>query len=536
MSPNALPRPIQIVWYKRDLRILDHAPLWEASQRIESHGAILPLYVVEPSVIHADDYDPAHWTFIRTCLQELRKNLAVIGQPLVVRVGEVLPVLETLRQDYQITHLWAYEETGNAITYARDRGVRRWAKEAAIPFSELPNGGVVRRLGSRDGWAANWEARMAEPVTPTPESLPHLDIDSGTIPTAKALGLDKDIRKGALRGGEKRGHEILTSFLNFRGANYTYEMSSPVTAFTSCSRISPYLAWGALSMKYVAQTARTRQQQIWAMPEEERRQLPGTWTRSLNSFIERLHWRDHFVQKLEDEPRIEFESFIPAYDALRKDTFNAERFEAWTTGHTGYPMIDACMRALNYNGWINFRMRAMLVSFASYDLWLPWQQPSVYLARVFLDYEPGIHFSQHQMQAGTTGINSIRMYNPTKQGKDHDNDGKFIREWIPELTHIPAAYIHAPWLMPSEIAREYKFKVGVDYPNPIVDHEQASKFAKDQIYALRGDPQIKEQAEGVIERHASRKPNRESWRRRRREPRPQVGVGAQLALFDAVEG
>ena len=100
------------------------------------------------------------------------------------------------------------------------------------------------------------------------------------------------------------------------------------------------------------------------------------------------------MQKLEDEPEIEFRNFNRAYDGLREDEFNDEYFEAWCHGRTGYPMVDACMRALHQTGWINFRMRAMLVSFASYHLWLHWRQPALYLARLFLDYEPGIHYSQ----------------------------------------------------------------------------------------------------------------------------------------------
>lgn len=130
---------------------------------------------------------------------------------------------------------------------------------------------------------------------------------------------------------------------------------------------------------------------------------------------------------------------------LRTD--DTKRVERWIAGQTGLPFVDACMCALDTHGWINFRMRAMLVSFASYHLWLPWRSTGLALARRFTDYEPGIHWPQ--MQSATTGINLPRLYNPIKQGRDFDADGSFIRHWVPELEAVPSAFIHGPWLWPE---------------------------------------------------------------------------------------
>ncbi len=216
----------------------------------------------------------------------------------------------------------------------------------------------------------------------------------------------------------------------------------------------------------------------------------------MRSFLSRLWWHCHFMQKLEDQSNIEYENLHSAYDQLRKESLNQQYFEAWKTGNTGFPMIDVCMRALIATGWLNFRMRAMLMSFASYHLWLDWRVTSLYLARLFTDYEPGIHYSQVQMQSGTTGINSIRIYNPIKQSIDQDPNGEFIKRWIPELENVSDENIHTPWLEKHN---------AVDYPNPIVDEKQARKFAADNIYKIRKDSKSSQETKNIIKKHASRK-------------------------------
>ena len=237
-------------------------------------------------------------------------------------------------------------------------------------------------------------------------------------------------------------------------------MSSPVTAFDSCSRISPYLAYGCISVRETYQYA-----------EKIKRSLGlknSLWKRSINSFTGRLRWHCHFIQKLEDEPELEFKAMHPMYDELDR-TNNEKFFKAWSTGNTGFTMVDSSMRALILHGWINFRMRAMLVSFATNHLWLDWRIVAEYLAKLFIDYEPGIHYSQIQMQSAVTGINAIRIYNPIKQAVDQDKEGTFIRKYIPELKNVPNKYLFNPWEAPKEILHEANVQLGVNYPYPVVD-------------------------------------------------------------------
>jgi deoxyribodipyrimidine photo-lyase len=494
---------VHVVWYKRDLRVADHAPLVRAA----AQGKVLPLFIVEPAIIQAPDYAPAHWTFQRACLAELRDDLASLGQPLVVRVGEAVEVFRQLAAMLPIAAIHAHEETGNAISYARDRAVRRWAQAAGIPLIESPGNGVVRRLPDRDGWAAIWEQRMRQPLMPIPRALrPVPGIDPGPLPTASDLDLGPDAMTGAQAGGERLAHATLASFLSERGRDYRRAMASPALAEDACSRISPYLAWGSLSVRQVAQAARARAAALDdAIADGVADPDTSAWRQALVSFDARLHWRCHFIQKLEDAPHFEHTNQARVYDGLRDEVADPDRLAAWRDGRTGYPLVDACMRALATTGWVTFRMRAMLVSFAAFDLWLHWRDPALVLARLFLDYEPGIHYSQMQMQAGTTGINTLRIYNPIKQAQEQDPDGLFIRRWLPELAGVPLAYLAAPWTMPAALQRHVGCIVGHDYPAPIVDHAVAARAAQERMHAIRRRPDARAEADAIQRRHGSRR-------------------------------
>ena len=496
--------PLQIVWFKRDLRVADHAPLTEAARR----GPVLPLYVVEPDLWSEPDASGRQWAFVREALDALRADLAALGRPLVVRTGEVVRVLEGLGP---FAALWSHEETGNARTYRRDIAVGAWCRARGIVWTELPQFGVVRRLRSRDGWARRWEARMASAPVPPPDALPPLTgLDPGAIPDVPVPGLAADPCPGRQPGGRAAGLATLESFLGERGRTYHRDLSSPVTAFRGCSRLSPHLAHGTLSMREIVQAARA--------------DLPGAdpvRRRAIGAFVERLHWHCHFIQKLESQPDLEVRNAHPAYDGLRDGPADAATLAAWARGETGWPLVDACMRALIATGWINFRMRAMLVAVASYHLWLPWRDTGLHLARLFTDYEPGIHWNQMQMQSGTTGINTIRIYNPVKQSQDHDPEGRFIRRWIPELARVPDHAIHTPWTLDRTGQAAAGCRIGTDYPAPVVDHLEAARAARDRVWAVRRGGAFTAEADRIQETHGSRRsglPPSNPTRRRKADP------------------
>ena len=171
-------------------------------------------------------------------------------------------------------------------------------------------------------------------------------------------------------------------------------------------------------------------------------------------------------------------------------------------------MVDACVAMLRETGWLNFRMRAMLVSVATYPLWLHWRPVGEWLATQFLDYEPGIHWSQLQMQSGTTGINATRVYNPIKQAQDHDPHGRFVRAWLPAMRRVPDECLFEPWRMPPEVQQQCGVVVGRDIVQPVVDLTQATRESKQRLYARRHSDEVKAGKQAVIEKHASRK----NWR------------------------
>jgi deoxyribodipyrimidine photo-lyase len=501
---------LNIVWFKKDLRITDHEPL----TRSLANGPTIGLFVIEPSMLQQPDSSSLHWNFILASLQELQQRLATINVALWVATAEVVDVLKHLATGTGIARLWSHQETGNRVSYERDKAVARWVRQADIQWTEFASGGVRRPHRSRDGWAAHWQLAMAHAVLPSPsvQTLAPVVTMEGNpvglterIPTnAAELGMTELGHVNDLRPGQAAASEVLTSFCQQRGRNYLASVSSPSHSWTGSSRLSPYLAYGCISLRTVVQAINVR----IALAESEG---DAEFVRSLAAMRSRLAWHCHFIQKLEDEPRYEEQNIHKAHNGLRCEAIEQlsareqRLLRAWRAGHTGFPLIDAVMRCLLATGWINFRMRAMLVSFASYDLWLHWRPVALHLARNFIDYDPGIHYPQVQMQAGTTGSNALRMYDPRKQQHDHDPTGEFVKTWVPQLAPLPVDHVAAPWQVPRGLQQHYGVVIGRDYPAPIVDHVAAIRHAKQAFAAIRSGTGFRQETAALVHKHGSRK-------------------------------
>jgi deoxyribodipyrimidine photo-lyase len=465
-----------ILWFKRDLRLHDHAALHHAVRC----GPVLPLYIIEPELWRQPDASARQWSFVAESLAELDLALSGLGLRLILRVGDAVPVLDALATRHGVCNLVSHQETGNLWTFARDQRVAAWARDKGIRWTETPGQGVFRRLATRDGWTARRDAAMAQPLLAVPPMTGVVE-EPGHIPNPQEFGLSGDACPYRQQGGRAAGLRLLDSFLASRAETYRAGMSSPLTGENACSRLSPHLAWGTLSGREVAQATAVAQNQ-------------GRFPRALHAFQSRLAWRDHFAQKLEDQPDIETTCLDPATETLR-DT-DATRLHAWELGETGLPFLDACIRSLVATGWLNFRMRSMVMSAASYHLWLDWRSTGPILARRFTDYDPGIHWPQVQMQSGTTAINTIRIYNPVKQGHDQDPTGAFTRRWLPELADVPDSFLQEPW--------RWEGAGRLRYPQPVVDPVAAARVARDRLWSLRRAPGQKDIANAIVKRHASR--------------------------------
>ena len=471
---------LDIVWFKRDLRTLDNISLEIAAN---SSNPVLFIYLFEPSVMNYPDYDSRHLRFIYESLLDIEKKFKSYSLKLNLLKCEAQEFFEEISKKYNVNQVLSYQEIGNNLTFERDMYLLDFFKINNIKWIQHKTNGVIRGLKSRKDWKKKWVDEMNSKISLSDLNL--IDKTEVDIPKKiKSYSLNINNDKNFQPGGETYAWMYINSFLKERHKGYTKNISSPINSRTSCSRLSPYITYGNVSSKQVYQF------------------FSKSKNRDIRSFLSRLQWRCHFMQKFDDEPSMEFDNINTAYNSIRNE-YNKDLISKWKEGKTGIPIIDACMRCLDKTGYLNFRMRAMIVSFAAFNLWQNWKNFSHFLARKFLDYEPGIHYSQIQMQSAVTGINTVRIYNPIKNSVLLDPDGQFIKKWVSELKFIPKEYIHEPWKMTKIEQEMYNFSINENYFSPIIDIEKSRKSASEKIWEIRKGSKSKIYANKIIKKHVN---------------------------------
>lgn len=500
---------INVMWFKRDLRLRDNEALKASieSTRENAGTKLLLIYVFEPSVLSDPNYSERHWRFVTECLASLNIQLSDIGHSKTPNFllgewpdstisnhmdsvfkcnnkiwnfhGEVCDVLKKLQEKYAIETIFSHQETGLKITFDRDKQVAAFCQKNRIGWKEFSNNGIVRKLKDKVTWFNRWKALINSPqIHPNLHLMETVHMDARWYDLHKGENLDDywwSADENFQQGGEYHAHQTLESFLLKRAAGYSDAVPKPLESRTGCSRLSPYISWGCLSVRQVYQATE--------IAKEDAKKYDENLYIQYTKFLPRLRWQGQFIQQFESEDRMEFENINHSFNNLKKNVSD-DNYKRWCTGNTGYPLVDALMRCLLLTGYINFRMRALLISFLTHHLFQDWKDGAKHLARNFTDFEPGLHYAQIQMQSGMGSQQTVRVYNPIKQSYDHDPDGHFISKWVPELSAC-GEYMHEPWKMSMIEQQKNKVIIGIDYPYPVVDIIKTGREAREKLYSPR---------------------------------------------------
>ena len=421
-----------IVWFRRDLRIADHAPLYRAALR----GAVIPVFVFDRALLHHPETAPSRVAFMLECLASLDQDLQERGGRLILRYGDPVEVLPQLVRETEADGIYAHIDYERVYGRVRDARLNRVleAQQMKIRWFE-PTAGTPELMPYPD-YRDFWVAEMQERMVPIPRwvDVPPM-VHSEPLPSLTELGLLPD-SKPIPPASSTAARQLLQNFLDEKVDRYYWQLSYPGAEVTT--GLSPHIKFGVISPRECFQT--TRQWQLSDSRSERSRQ----------QLIARLRWGNGFAQRFRYLPQLELRSLYSVFD---EDgwTFDENLYQAWQEGQTGFPIIDAAARCLQATGgWkqLNFRVRAIYSSFLSNLLGLDWRYGALHFMRHLIDGDCPIDHYQWAMQAGVTHCIDktwTRIYNPEQVAVDRcDPDGLFIKRWVPEVAHLSTDRLGTP--------------------------------------------------------------------------------------------
>ena len=460
-----------LVWFRgKDLRVSDHAPLASAI----AAGDVLPLFVLDPYFFAAERARelPHRMQFLLESLDSLRKNVARLGSELLLAEGKSVQIVPQLARELAATRVVAQRWTE---PFGRERD-RRVAAALTVPF-ELFDGETLMppetiRNGSGRAYSvftpfARALGRCLPEVTPlpAPRALPPLPPDvrfrSAPLPSLAELGIAENPR--LLRGGERSARARLAEFLD--GTVVRYDRDRDRMDLAGTSRLSADLKFGTLSVR-----------SVWAAATRLAARAPS----AVDKFKSELSWREFTHASLWDRPQLLTEPFRADFIGFPWAD-DEVGWQAWTSGGTGYPVVDAAARQLLAEGFVHNRARMIAASFLTKHQLIHYARGEAHYMKYLTDGDWAQNNAGWQWSAGcgTDAQPYFRVFNPTLQGEKFDPHGDYVRRYVPELALLPAKFIHRPTEAPKSVLETAGVTLGVTYPEPIVDHAMArDRFLK----------------------------------------------------------
>ncbi len=462
-----------IVWFRRDLRIFDHEPLYRAARR----GDVIPIFIFDRALLLHPETGSGRVRFMLSCLDSLDRDLRSRGGRLILRSGDPVDILPALVKETQADGIYSYIDFERIYGRVRDARLNRALAEETLKIRWFEPLGSVSEFIAYPDYRKAWYKQMTQPQIPAPQQVNvPTDLWSQTLPPLENLGHVAD-EKMIPQGGTSAARNLLNSFYDERKAErYYWQISYPGT--NSTSGLSPYLKYGAISIRECAQTVWQRQEDPqWASDRRVRR--------SSDHIISRLRWGSGFTQRFRYLPQLEVRSiYQPFTDESPEngwEPFDSELYEAWCQGYTGFPIVDAAARCLQATGgWLalNFRVRAIYASFLCNLLGMDWRYGALHFMRHLIDGDCPIDHYQWAQQSGVNHcLNQAwtRIYNPEQEAIDRcDPQGRFVYRWVPELAH----------LKPEQLGVPPQTK---NYPAPILDYVEARSRRANRLQDLRHD-------------------------------------------------